>query len=317
MSEDIKETSVETAASTQEFKRKSKKFNKKNKSLNTNDKKEWYWKQFLIYYDKLPNNLRNKYSLPTLTNDNSLKLNYKDNINNDPTNNIHENDLNTLKSKQHNIPYFVEPKFNTKGHFYNSKNPKSKRDDLITEQKNLIQFFKDNSDNITSDDTQFTCVEKRNEIRILLKKNYDYFDECAAYYYTNYMLQHSLSLLDHFRFKNKGQNNNFKQRKIYMPEIPKDKYNEFFSVKPPNENIPEKYWYQRYRYFSKYDEGIKLNNESWYSVTPEQIAHDIATKSLNMLQKCYKNVCQCVLFYPKTLLDLFILTHYCGNIVHI
>ncbi|KAI8819926.1 RNA cap guanine-N2 methyltransferase-domain-containing protein [Fimicolochytrium jonesii] len=41
------------------------------------------------------------------------------------------------------------------------------------------------------------------------------------------------------------------------------------------EHIPEhlvKYWYQRYNLFSKYDEGIMLDEESWFSVTPEKVA---------------------------------------------
>ncbi|XP_063603301.1 uncharacterized protein LOC134779222 [Penaeus indicus] len=40
-------------------------------------------------------------------------------------------------------------------------------------------------------------------------------------------------------------------------------------------DIPEtvsKYWAQRYRLFLKYDKGIKLDTESWFSVTPETIA---------------------------------------------
>ncbi|XP_037792039.1 trimethylguanosine synthase-like [Penaeus monodon] len=40
-------------------------------------------------------------------------------------------------------------------------------------------------------------------------------------------------------------------------------------------DIPEavfKYWVQRYRLFLKYDKGIKLDTESWFSVTPETIA---------------------------------------------
>ena len=37
-----------------------------------------------------------------------------------------------------------------------------------------------------------------------------------------------------------------------------------------------KYWVQRYRLFSKYDEGILLDEEAWYSVTPEKIAQQIA-----------------------------------------
>ena len=37
-----------------------------------------------------------------------------------------------------------------------------------------------------------------------------------------------------------------------------------------------KYWSQRYRLFSLFDEGIKMDVESWFSVTPERIAQHIA-----------------------------------------
>ncbi|XP_075209378.1 trimethylguanosine synthase isoform X1 [Anomaloglossus baeobatrachus] len=37
-----------------------------------------------------------------------------------------------------------------------------------------------------------------------------------------------------------------------------------------------KYWAQRYRLFSRFDEGIKLDKEGWFSVTPEKIAEHIA-----------------------------------------
>ena len=40
----------------------------------------------------------------------------------------------------------------------------------------------------------------------------------------------------------------------------------------------EKYWFQRYRLFSKYEEGIQLDKESWFSVTPEAIAMHIAER---------------------------------------
>merc|ERR1719197_1210980 len=33
-----------------------------------------------------------------------------------------------------------------------------------------------------------------------------------------------------------------------------------------------KYWAQRYRLFDKFDEGIQLDPESWFSVTPQKIA---------------------------------------------
>ncbi|PRP84311.1 hypothetical protein PROFUN_07612 [Planoprotostelium fungivorum] len=39
-----------------------------------------------------------------------------------------------------------------------------------------------------------------------------------------------------------------------------------------------KYHAQRYRLFSRFDEGILLDTESWYSVTPELIANHIAAR---------------------------------------
>lgn len=33
-----------------------------------------------------------------------------------------------------------------------------------------------------------------------------------------------------------------------------------------------KYWRQRYSLFSKYDEGIELDEEGWFSVTPKAVA---------------------------------------------
>ncbi|KAI9234917.1 MAG: RNA cap guanine-N2 methyltransferase-domain-containing protein [Podila humilis] len=48
-----------------------------------------------------------------------------------------------------------------------------------------------------------------------------------------------------------------------------------------NKQLPtdmQKYWSQRYRYFTKYDQGVKLDKEGWYSVTPERIAAHIAQR---------------------------------------
>ncbi|XP_019640686.1 PREDICTED: trimethylguanosine synthase-like [Branchiostoma belcheri] len=50
---------------------------------------------------------------------------------------------------------------------------------------------------------------------------------------------------------------------------------------PPDvKDDPEmmKYWAQRYRLFSKFDHGIKMDREGWFSVTPEKIAHHIAER---------------------------------------
>ncbi|EJK57228.1 hypothetical protein THAOC_22751 [Thalassiosira oceanica] len=45
----------------------------------------------------------------------------------------------------------------------------------------------------------------------------------------------------------------------------------------PSSVVPDKFWAQRKRLFSRYDEGIMIGDcEMWYSVTPEAIANHIA-----------------------------------------
>jgi hypothetical protein len=39
-----------------------------------------------------------------------------------------------------------------------------------------------------------------------------------------------------------------------------------------------KYWAQRYRFFSRYDDGIQIDEVGWFSVTPEQIAIHLAER---------------------------------------
>ncbi len=43
-------------------------------------------------------------------------------------------------------------------------------------------------------------------------------------------------------------------------------------------NAPIKYWAQRYRLWTRFDDGIKMDAEGWYSVTPESIAAHIAIR---------------------------------------
>mmetsp|Transcript_15637 Transcript_15637/g.24320 ORF Transcript_15637/g.24320 Transcript_15637/m.24320 type:complete len:179 (+) Transcript_15637:37-573(+) len=53
----------------------------------------------------------------------------------------------------------------------------------------------------------------------------------------------------------------------------------------PNPFAPEvhdKYWSQRRRLFSKFDDGIELDTEGWYSVTPEVISDHVAEKLARM-----------------------------------
>jgi len=49
-------------------------------------------------------------------------------------------------------------------------------------------------------------------------------------------------------------------------------------IRNPYPNVKSKYWAQRRRLFSKFDAGIVLDEEGWYSVTPEAIAQHIARR---------------------------------------
>ncbi|KAK1440296.1 hypothetical protein QVD17_06121 [Tagetes erecta] len=72
-----------------------------------------------------------------------------------------------------------------------------------------------------------------------------------------------------------------KRRKIL-----KRKLNIRANCKPINESQAlispkvKKYWLQRYSLFSRYDEGIKMDEEGWFSVTPEEIAVRHAQRSV-------------------------------------
>jgi len=50
----------------------------------------------------------------------------------------------------------------------------------------------------------------------------------------------------------------------------------------PKEEVPNKYWAQRRRLFSKFDDGVQMDKESWYSVTPEAIALHLAKRVIDM-----------------------------------
>lgn len=68
----------------------------------------------------------------------------------------------------------------------------------------------------------------------------------------------------------------------------------------PLPGVPSKYWGQRYRYFSKYDAGVSMDKEGWYSVTPEVTARHIAERMqcdvvVDPFVGCGGNAIQCAL----------------------
>ena len=58
----------------------------------------------------------------------------------------------------------------------------------------------------------------------------------------------------------------------------------------PKEEVDDKYWAQRKRFFSKFDHGIQLDKESWYSVTPEAIAIHVAQRMVEDISSSSKMI---------------------------
>ena len=54
------------------------------------------------------------------------------------------------------------------------------------------------------------------------------------------------------------------------------------SVPNPFDRSVRKYWNQRRRLFSRFDAGVQLDEEGWFSVTPEQIADHVAAKTMDV-----------------------------------
>ena len=54
--------------------------------------------------------------------------------------------------------------------------------------------------------------------------------------------------------------------------------------------VHDKYWVQRRRLFSKFDQGIQLDGEGFYSVTPEIIAHHVAQQVGKLAQSLKSNM---------------------------
>ncbi|KAG0671927.1 hypothetical protein C6P42_003351, partial [Pichia californica] len=93
--------------------------------------------------------------------------------------------------------------------------------------------------------------------------------------------------------ENSDINNESKSYKKRKFEKFDDSYNDedlniIFNNKRQFTGVMKKYWIQRHNIFSKYDDGIILTKELWFSVTPERISKFVA-KYLNDLMLKYVN----------------------------
>ena len=64
--------------------------------------------------------------------------------------------------------------------------------------------------------------------------------------------------------------------RCYDSNTPKNFYMDQSTPNPNPAVIHDKYWAQRRRLFSRFDQGIQLDGEGWFSVTPEIIAEYVA-----------------------------------------
>lgn len=56
------------------------------------------------------------------------------------------------------------------------------------------------------------------------------------------------------------------------------KRNNYVNDEVPLDQSLKKFWKNRYYLFSKFDRGIKIDDESWYSITPETVAKHVASR---------------------------------------
>jgi hypothetical protein len=56
------------------------------------------------------------------------------------------------------------------------------------------------------------------------------------------------------------------------------KRNNYVNDEMPGDKDLKKFHKHRYYLFSKFDRGIKIDDESWYSITPENVAKHVANK---------------------------------------
>lgn len=77
-----------------------------------------------------------------------------------------------------------------------------------------------------------------------------------------------------------------------------------------------KYWNQRRRLFSRFDSGIELDDEGWYSVTPEQIADHVASRMVELVQHNRYDQMQRDASFPYNLTkndeNIVVLDAFCG-----
>jgi len=86
------------------------------------------------------------------------------------------------------------------------------------------------------------------------------------------------------KMNKQGNHSKHKRRKTKHKNLPNGDCGDGIINPYPSSEVADKYWAQRRRLFSKYDEGIMLDKESWYSITPEAIANHLTKRIVDIFQ---------------------------------
>ncbi|KAM3838727.1 trimethylguanosine synthase isoform 1-T1 [Vipera latastei] len=87
-----------------------------------------------------------------------------------------------------------------------------------------------------------------------------------------------LNIPDYLQMETESEANAMKKKKNKKMQRWKNRNLKCLPQEIADDPELSKYWAQRYRLFSRFDEGIQLDREGWFSVTPEKIAEHIADR---------------------------------------
>ncbi|XP_042497910.1 uncharacterized protein LOC122076588 isoform X2 [Macadamia integrifolia] len=97
------------------------------------------------------------------------------------------------------------------------------------------------------------------------------------------------SLRDSIASKKKKKVRRSRSQRNILSECYEERLFHGMSIEQPTDIL--KYWCQRYFLFSRFDEGIKMDKEGWFSVTPETIAQHHASRcGSGVIVDCFTGV---------------------------
>jgi len=252
---------------------------------NNAEKRRWYYETFQTYYQQLPSHLRVKYDVPMLTSENHSHQHTQVTQHNPDD---YAETLNQISQKRKLCkPPFKSSCSASTFYVHNKISPPRTTTEPAAKKRKLHPQLQPDFENsaaapVNDDDDDGSCNNNNMSAQQVLQNDrkrdlvWKYYDECASYYYTRYLHYSSLQIQEHWSYV---RNEYTPLKKIYMAEYADpEALARHLAIKSPDAQIPDKYWYQRYRFFRRYDEGIAMDIESWYSATPELIAANIARK---------------------------------------